>query len=145
MTCGFSIPSANVKRAVAKKARRSLKKRRGPLESEIQRSVVDWLALHERMGRLMYFHIPNGGQRNVIVAAKLKRLGTRKGVPDLCIISPNGPVCFVELKSAGGSLSSEQKAWIAALDICGCPTRVCRSLDEVRQFLFETGVIREVA
>jgi len=139
------VSQANVKRSVAMKARRNGKRARKAPEADIQRSVVTWLALQERMGRLLYFHIPNGGHRNVIVGANLKRLGTRKGVPDLCIVSKTGPVCFVELKSDSGSLTSEQKTWIAALDLCGCPTRVCRSLDEVQQFLYETGVIREVA
>jgi len=78
-------------------------------------------------------------------AVNLKRQGLRAGVPDLCIIPKVGPVCFIELKSEDGVVSKLQSIWIQNLTGYGCPVAVCRSLDEVRQFLFETGVIREVA
>jgi hypothetical protein len=120
------------------------KKARKAPEAQLQRSVVKFLDIYERLGLLLYFHIPNGGSRNVIEAANLKLQGVRAGVPDLCVIPINGPVCFIELKSKEGSLTDKQKAWIKGLNYCGCPTRVCRSLDEVQQFLYETGVIREV-
>lgn len=145
MTAGFCIPSANVKRAVAKKARANGKKARKAPEAQIQRSVVAFLALQESLGRLLWFAVPNGGSRNLLEAVNLKRQGLRAGCPDLCIVPKNGPVMFVELKSAEGVVSKLQKIWIDNLNDFGCPTRVCRSLDEVRQFLFETGVIREVA
>lgn len=145
MSAGFCIPSANVKRAVAKKARKRLKARLRPLEADIQRSVVAFLALQERLGRLLWFAVPNGGSRNLLEAVNLKRQGLRAGVPDLCIIPKVGPVCFIELKSEDGRVSPLQNDWILKLVEYGCPVRVCRSLDEVRQFLFETGVIREVA
>jgi uncharacterized protein YutD len=51
---------------------------------------------------------------------------------------------FIELKAEDGRVSKLQNEWILKLCDYGCPVRVCRSLDEVQQFLFETGVIREV-
>jgi hypothetical protein len=138
VSAGFMIPAANVKRAVAKKARKTL-------EDDLQIEVVDWLLMRELEGHLLYFHVPNGGRRHPAVAKKLKALGTRAGVPDLVVIPKTGPVCFIELKAAKGCVSDNQEAWILALPSFGCPVRVCRSLDEVQQFLYETGVIREVA
>lgn len=145
MSAGFMIPAANVKRAVAKKARANGKKARKAPEAQIQRSVVAFLALQESLGRLLYFHVPNGGHRNPRTGANMKRLGTRAGVPDLCVIPKVGPVIFIEMKSDKGTLEESQEAWLEKLPLFGCPVAVCRSLDEVRQFLFQTGVIREVA
>lgn len=144
MSAGFCIPAANVQRAVAKKARANGKKARRRPEALIQESVCQFLALQERLGRLLWFAVPNGGSRNIIEAANLKRQGLRAGVPDLCVIPKVGPVCFIELKSEEGTLSRLQSLWLQNLVEYGCPVRVCRSLDDVQQFLYETGVIREV-
>lgn len=145
MSAGFMIPAANVRRAVAKKARANGKKARKAPEELLQESVCQHLDLLERTGRLLWFHVPNSGMHHVSFRVKMKRLGLRSGVPDLCIIPKIGPVLFIELKSEDGRVSEEQEAWLEKLPLFGCPVAVCRSLDEVRQFLFETGVIREVA
>ena len=145
MSAGFMIPAANVKRAAAKKARANGKRARRRPEALIQESVCQYLALQERQGRLLWFAVPNGGSRNLLEAVNLKRQGTRKGIPDLVVIPKVGPVVFIELKSASGRMSKEQSAWLESLPLFGCPVAVCRSLDEVQQFLYETGVIREVA
>lgn len=81
----------------------------------------------------------------MLEAVNLKRQGLRAGVPDLCVIPKVGPVCFIELKSEDGVVSKLQRIWLDNLIAFGCPVAVCRSLEEVQQFLFETGVIREVA
>jgi hypothetical protein len=120
------------------------KKARMRPEARLQESVCQFLALQERMGLLLWFAVPNGGSRNLLEAVNLKRQGLRAGVPDLCIIPKIGPVMFIELKSEEGTLSRLQSIWLQNLVEYGCPVRVCRSRDEVEQFLYETGVIREV-
>lgn len=139
------IPAANVKRAVAKKARANGKRARRRPEARLQESVCQYLALQERCGRLLWFAVPNGGSRNLLEAVNLKRQGVRGGVPDLVIVPKVGPVCFIELKSEDGTLSKLQSIWLESLPLYGCPVAVCRSLDDVQQFLFQTGVIRDVA
>jgi hypothetical protein len=121
------------------------KRARKAPEACLQESVCQYLALQERCGRLLWFAVPNGGSRNLLEAVNLKRQGVRGGVPDLVIVPKVGPVCFIELKSEDGRVSPLQNDWILKLIEYGCPVRVCRSLDEVQQFLYETGVIREVA
>jgi len=143
MSAGFMIPAANVKRATAKKARANGKRARRRPEALIQESVCQYLALQERQGRLLWFAVPNGGSRNLLEAVNLKRQGVRGGVPDLVIVPKVGPVCFIELKSEDGTLSKLQSLWLESLPLYGCPVAVCRSLEEVQQFLFQTGVIRE--
>jgi hypothetical protein len=59
--------------------------------------------------------IPNGGRRDTVTAVKLQMQGVRAGVWDLFLPLPilyaSPPVCgcYIEMKSAKGVLSSEQK------------------------------------
>lgn len=48
----------------------------------------------------MLYHIPNGGSRNKIEAANLRRQGVRSGVPDLCLPVARGNYhgLYIELK-----------------------------------------------
>jgi hypothetical protein len=63
------------------------------------------------------FAIPNGGYRSKVTAANLKAEGVKKGVPDLFI--PEWDL-WVEMKRIkGGSLSADQKDWIAYLQEIG--------------------------
>jgi len=138
------VSQANVKRSVAMKARRNGKRARRRPEDDLQRTVCQYLDILMHQGRLLYFAVPNGGKRSIVEAARMKRMGTKPGVPDLAVVPQIGPVCFIELKSEDGRVSAEQEAWLEKLPLFGCPVAVCRSLDEVREFLFQTGVIREV-
>lgn len=46
-------------------------------------------------------HVPNGGQRNISVAAKLKAEGVRKGIPDISLPVASGKYhgLYIEMKS----------------------------------------------
>ncbi|MFQ1083773.1 VRR-NUC domain-containing protein [Bordetella trematum] len=113
----------------------------GPSEDTIQAQVIEWADLQKsvypELGRL--FHVPNGGQRHAVVAAKLKAQGVRAGVPDLFLpVQRAGcPGLWIEMKTTKGSLRDSQKDWIAYLDAAGYRVSVCRSFDEARQVLLD--------
>lgn len=93
------------------------------------------VAMHEsRLPELgMLFHTPNGGNRNVITAKKLKAEGVKPGVPDLCLPVPRGGYhgLFIEMKrQKGGVVSPEQKAWLQALNALGYRAEVCKGAAE---------------
>lgn len=132
-------------RSVAGKMGGGFKRRRSRPEELLQQSVAKYLNVLARQGQLLWFHVPNGGKRHILEAVKMKRMGVKAGVPDLVIIPKAGPVCFIELKAEDGDTTELQEFWIKSLPDYGCPVSVCRSLDEVRQFLFELGVVRECA
>jgi hypothetical protein len=48
-------------------------------EAQIQRAVIQHLKARAVPG-LVYFHVPNGGSRGKIEAAKFKAMGVRPGV-----------------------------------------------------------------
>jgi hypothetical protein len=83
-----------------------------PTEHEEQREVVRWF--RQTWPGVRIFAIPNGGHRSMATAVRLKAEGVASGVPDLFIPAWR---LWVEMKrSKGGSLSPEQKDWIAYLE-----------------------------
>jgi hypothetical protein len=82
--------------------------RRARPEQQIQKSVIEHLAWRARPG-VWWTHIPLGGLRSKIEASILRGLGTTRGTPDLLIIA-SGKAHFLELKSAVGRVTPEQRA-----------------------------------
>jgi hypothetical protein len=73
-------------------------------------------------------HIPNGGDRDIRVAAQLKRAGVRAGVPDLFLPVPRGEYhgLYIELKRVGGKHpEGRQRECIAFLREQGYRVEVC--------------------
>ena len=102
-------------------------------EHEIQVACVNYFRL--RYPKRLIYAIPNGGQRNVIVASKLKAEGVLSGVPDLCIpIAKKGyNGLYVELKNGKvGKVSDNQKTIMEKLQSEGYRCEVCRSFDEFK-------------
>ncbi|WP_082878686.1 VRR-NUC domain-containing protein [Achromobacter ruhlandii] len=108
-------------------------------EDLIQAQVITWaksqVKVYPELARL--FHIPNGGQRQAVVAAKLQGQGVKPGVPDLCLPVPRFgcPGLWIEMKTREGRVSPNQKDWIAFLRCAGYRVEVCRSFDEARAVL----------
>lgn len=83
-----------------------------PTEHEEQRELVRWF--RQTWPDVRIFAIPNGGARSPATAGRLKAEGVSSGVPDLFIPAWG---LWVEMKrTKGGSLSAEQKDWIAYLE-----------------------------
>jgi hypothetical protein len=110
-----------------------------PTEEQIQGAVADYLdrALPDDA---VWFHAPNGGHRHPAVAAKLKWLGVKPGVPDIFIVWRGRSIC-IELKAHKGTLSDAQKAMQQRLILSGAVVfEVARSVDEVEGFLKGVGI-----
>lgn len=88
------------------------------------KGVVDWLGSEDDFQicvaryldalNLNWFHTPNGGLRNVVVASRLKKMGTKKGAPDILIFNPTRTGyagLAIELKVAKRKQTDEQKEW----------------------------------
>ena len=84
-------------------------------ESAEQIGFVNWF--EDRFTGVRIFHIPNGGHRAISVARKLRAEGVRPGVPDLYI--PAWKLWIEMKRTKGGSLSPEQRDWIAYLEGIG--------------------------
>ena len=119
-----------------------------PLEEEEQEVLAQFLDL-------FFFdnwcHIPNGGMRPSsfdkdgtrfsVEAAKLRRQGVKKGIPDNFIFRPvkGAPGVVIELKRIkGGSVSDDQKKWLKTLSGFGWITYVAKGADDAINFVRAT-------
>ena len=78
------------------------------------------------------FAIPNGGSRNKVEAANLKRQGVKAGVPDLCVpVALHGyHGLYIEMKYGKNKPTDDQKKWIEILNKNGYLAKVCWGADE---------------
>lgn len=99
-------------------------------EHDLQVACVRWFRL--QYPHKIIFAIPNGGARNVIVAAKMKAEGVLKGVPDLFIPEPAGTYAglWIEMKVKPNRPSPEQKDLMHRLTNRLYRCEVCYSFEE---------------
>ncbi len=103
-------------------------------EHQEQVLLIKWFDLQYR-GRIVLFAIPNGGQRNLLVAKKMKAEGVRAGVPDLFLAVPNKDYAglFIEMKKEkGGVVSEYQKIMLSRLEQAGYKCTVCKGFEEAK-------------
>lgn len=100
------------------------------LEHQLQVSCIKWFRLKYR-GHLIY-SIPNGGKRNIIIAAKLKSEGVVSGIPDLHIPIANRFYhgLYIEMKVKPNTPTDNQETIMNQLRVNGYKCEVCYSLDE---------------
>lgn len=111
-----------------------------------QAKVIKWshkADVRKLMPALRFLHhSPNGGKRDAFTGAQMKALGVKPGFPDLILpvtkfdhlgIAFCGLV--IEMKSATGSLSVEQKEWKEHFLEQAWDFRLARTAQEARSFL----------
>lgn len=88
-------------------------------EAADQEAIFNWAKMREQIHpELKYlYHVPNGGSRNKIEAANLKRQGVKSGVPDICLPVPRGKYhgLYIELKHGKNKTSKSQDEWLKFL------------------------------
>lgn len=95
----------------------------------------------------MLCHMPNGGKRDKVQAARLKAQGVKAGYPDLLLDVPRGTFhgLRIELKAPAddgrkaGTASPEQRKWLADLTAQGYRAVICvgweAARDEILSYL----------
>jgi len=99
---------------------------------------------------VLFFHCPNGEQRDPRTAAKLKAMGVLPGVSDLqfhwCEIDELGRksrrVLHLELKADAGRQSEAQASFALAVRLLGDEYHIARNIDEALELLRERGLLR---
>lgn len=102
------------------------------IEDDLQKNCISWFTYQfPDLAKLLH-HSPNGGKRNAIEAAKFKAMGVRAGFPDLilCIARHGYHGLFIELKTAKGRQSDNQKYYQCVLEEQGYRYMVIRSLED---------------
>lgn len=120
-------------------------------EAQEQQTLFAWAALS--VGKYpelaLLYHIPNGGSRNKIEAANLKRQGVKAGVPDICLPVARGGYhgLYIELKAGRNKTTEKQQEWLTALERQGYQAVVCYGWEEakkaIEEYLFERRTIND--
>ena len=100
-----------------------------PSEDAEQEALFEWARMMAGAYPCleMMFHIPNGGRRDAVTGAALKRRGVKAGVPDICLPFPRGKYhgLYIELKVGKNRPTETQKLWLDRLEYCGYAAVVC--------------------
>lgn len=102
------------------------------VESDIQAACVRWFR-YQHPDKVI-FSIPNGGYRNAITAAIMKREGALAGVADLFLMWPAGNFhgLFIEMKTKQGRQSDTQALFMYEAIKAGYSYVICHSFDEFK-------------
>ncbi len=109
-----------------------MKRRRANREEKLHCAMADFLT--HALPADSYWSSSAAGGGGAIRGAKLRRMGYRKGHPDIEIIW-QGKAHYIELKTAAGVVSGEQEQVHAELLAAGAWVAVCRSPEDVEDTL----------
>ena len=116
-------------------------------EAQEQAVVISWCEMQSKkyFELEMIYHCPNGGYRNKIEAANLKRQGVKSGVPDLFLPIPRRNKdglyhgLYIEMKWGKNKCTPNQNKWILRLSKLGYKVKVCYSsieaIDTIKEYL----------
>jgi hypothetical protein len=104
-----------------------------PSELQLQISLIEHLGYRCRSD-VVYFHVPNGEERDKRVAAKLKAMGVLPGVADLVFVWSDGDGrvqnLYLELKVPGRTPSLDQLDFRDRIVAAGAHHAFAYSIDE---------------
>ncbi len=112
-------------------------------EADIQTEFFKEVSLFfPKIPEKLLFAVPNGGSRNKIEAANMKRQGVKRGVADVILLVPKKGFAslLLEFKTGKGKQSEEQKEFQRQAEACRSKYVVVRSVENaievVRRYLF---------
>jgi hypothetical protein len=112
-----------------------------PSEYQLHCAVVGVVTRWKNPGWI-FCHFASGERRDMVTAARLKRMGVVAGFPDLVFFGPHGQVRFVEIKVKRGRLSPAQAAVASHLVAAGHGYLCSASFDDIVLTLKDWGVLR---
>ena len=110
-------------------------------EDIVHLRIARWLDIMLPPGSVWH-HSPNEGNRHVAFKVKQKRMGTKAGWSDIEIFVPGDQtLCgislsiFIEVKGSKGKATANQIAIRDKLEEAGGIWQLCRSVEQVQDFL----------
>ncbi len=99
-----------------------------PLESVIQRQILDYLT---RKGYFVWRQnqggIPTG-------RGGFRRFNGMRGLPDICGVLPDGHALFIEVKRPRGKTTPEQNEFLIKANLLGAHAFVARSVKDIETY-----------
>jgi hypothetical protein len=121
-----------------------------PTEADEQMAVFEWAQwnMTKYPELALMFHIPNESNVPVQYRVKLKKMGLKSGVPDICLPVARGGyhALYIEMKRTKRSATSEQQKWtIAKLNAVGNIAIICKgaeqAIENIKEYLRLKGEI----
>lgn len=110
-------------------------------EDTEQIAVIQWAQYSiNRYPELKWLHhVPNGGSRNRLEAVKLKQMGVKAGVSDLCLPYPKGIYCglYIEMKFGENRQQVSQKEFLKDMAEAGHFVATCYSAESAVKVIEE--------
>ena len=109
-------------------------------EAQEQKVIFEWAEWNKnKYPELeMLMHTVNEGKRTPRMGAELKRMGMKRGFPDISLLIPNKKYhgLFIELKADKTKrLTKEQKEWLEKLNKYGYKAIRCNGSEEAIQVI----------
>jgi hypothetical protein len=123
---------------------REAKAKRGTPERDQQRAVVGWL---RKAGCIVAASVNDAPadardpEKRARFYAARARAGVLKGWPDLCAITRDGRVFWIEMKAAKGKPTDAQAALHADMRARGCVVIVARDVWSAQDGLKAAGIV----
>lgn len=146
LALAYQAPTGHQLRVFNKPTIKKSRAKRGKPEEILQEALCQYLDTQPRiqywannpqvfLGKLTWARIK--------YLEKLKRMGHKKGIPDLCLKFLNkkgvGTFCFAEVKSLCGTATDEQSDNMLACEARGGFTAIVKSLDDLIELLKAAG------
>jgi hypothetical protein len=122
-------------------AKLGVKRRAKPreLERPHQVALIKWVRTVQNLYPVLnlLYAVPNGGDRNLRVARKLKAEGVLAGVADLCLPAARRGYhgLYLEMKSEEGVATKEQKEFLRSVSGEGYCAVIAQGVDEAKATL----------
>jgi hypothetical protein len=122
-------------------AKLGVKRRAKPreLERPHQVALIKWVRTVKDTHPVLklLYAVPNGGDRNLRVARKLKAEGVLPGVADLCLPAARRGYhgLYIEMKSEVGVATEEQKEFLRGVSVEGYCAVIAQGVDGARETL----------
>jgi hypothetical protein len=119
-------------------AKLGVKRRAKPreLERPHQVALIKWVRTVQNLYPVLklLYAIPNGGDRNLRVARKLRAEGVLSGVADLCLPAARRGYhgLYLEMKSEEGIATEEQKEFLRGVSVEGYCAVIAAGVDEAK-------------
>lgn len=106
-------------------------------EAQEQAALFQWASYFPELDWM--YAVPNGGSRNKIEAANLKRQGVKSGVSDIVLPLPRGKYhgAYIEMKIGRNKPSEHQKEFLRFVNEQGYCGVVCYGFDDARKFILD--------
>lgn len=102
--------------------------------SEHELHLHAWQWARKTHSKLLIFHVPNGGNRNIAEAVKFKRMGVLPGVSDFLCFTSTRKIA-IELKDSDGEKSIDQERFENHWKYLGGEYYICRTLTDFQNLI----------